>query len=190
MHNYKKLLRLFEDGAVFTAFDTETTGLYPISDRIIEIGAVRFNKDGIQDQFSELMYPQRCVPYMARKVNGITDSMLANKPLFADIYPRFEKFFVDSMFIAHNSKFDISFINSELEKINHQLLKSPQIPAVDTIKLTQKYFPHLRKFNLQYLASVFSIPVYSAHRALDDARVCMEVFLKCIEQAHIDKNND
>ncbi len=190
MQNTKKLLRLYEEGAVFTAFDTETTGLYPLQDRIIEIGAVRFSKDGVQDQFSQLINPEKPMPYTATKVNGITDSMLYGKPLFPQVYPQFAEFIKDSILIAHNTRFDISFINSELEKAQYPVLKSPQVPAFDTVKLAQSYFPHLQKFNLQYLASVLIIPVYSAHRALDDARVCKEIFLKCIEKAYLMKNSE
>lgn len=181
MQDLKKLLRLFEDGAVFTAFDTETTGLYATQDRIIEIGAIRFSKDGIQDQYSQLINPEKPMPYTATKVNGITDSMLYNKPLFSAIYPDFANFLQNSILVAHNTKFDVSFINSELEKAHLPELKAPHVPAYDTVRLAQKSYPHLGKFNLQYLASVLIIPVYSAHRALDDARVCMEIFLKCME---------
>lgn len=181
MQDIKKLLRLFEDGAIFTAFDTETTGLYPAKDRVIEIGAVRFSKDGVQEQYSQLINPEKPMPYMAMKVNGITDSMLCNQPLFPAVYPKFADFLKSSILIAHNTRFDVSFINSELEKANLPELKAPHVPAYDTVRLAQKCYPHLGKFNLQYLASVLIIPVYSAHRALDDARVCMEIFLKCME---------
>lgn len=188
MQNIKKLHRLFEEGAVFTAFDTETTGLYPVNDRVIEIGAVRFSKDGVQDQYSQLINPEMPMPYMAMKVNGITDTMLYKQPLFRDIYPQFKNFIQDSILIAHNTRFDISFINTELEKAQLPELKAPHVPAYDTVRLAQKCYPHLRKFNLQYLASVLIIPVYSAHRALDDARVCMEIFLKCMEVMQKDKS--
>ncbi len=189
MQDIKKLLRLFEDGAVFTAFDTETTGLYPTKDRVIEIGAVRFSKEGLQDQFSQLINPQKTMPYTAMKVNGITDSMLHNQPLFPEVYPQFAEFIKSSILVAHNTRFDISFINAELEKALLPELKAPHVPAYDTVRLAQKCYPHLRKFNLQYLASVLIIPVYSAHRALDDARVCMEIFLKCMEVMQKEKKH-
>ena len=116
MQDIKKLLRLFEDGAIFTAFDTETTGLYPARDRVIEIGAVRFSKDGVQEQFSQLINPEKPMPYMAMKVNGITDSMLCNQPLFPAVYPKFADFLKSSILIAHNTRFDVSLLILNLKK--------------------------------------------------------------------------
>ena len=76
MKTIKQILRLYQGGEIFTAFDTETTGLMNKTDKIIEIGAVKFNKDGIIDKFSTLINPQMPIPFCATKVNGITKHLV------------------------------------------------------------------------------------------------------------------
>ena len=176
MKTIKQILRLYQGGEIFTAFDTETTGLMNKTDKIIEIGAVKFNKDGIIDKFSTLINPQMPIPFCATKVNGITNQMVANQPTFAHICDDFLDFINGTILVAHNANFDIGFVNAELLRLNKSELKKPNIPAVDTLKNSRKIYPELGKYNLQFLANEFCISVESAHRALDDARVCMEVF--------------
>ena len=102
--------------------------------------------------------------------------MVANEPTFAQICDDFLDFINGTILVAHNANFDIGFVNAELLRINKPELKKPNIPAVDTLKNSRKIYPELGKYNLQFLANEFCISVESAHRALDDARVCMEVF--------------
>ena len=89
MKTIKQLLRLYEGGGIFTAIDTETTGLFNKSDRIIEIGAVKFCKDGVIDKFSTLINPQMPIPYASTKVNGITNQMVCDCPTFFEIHHDF-----------------------------------------------------------------------------------------------------
>ncbi len=91
--NHKKvreLLRLYQDGAVFTAFDTETTGLSAHNDRLLEIGAVQFSKDGILATYSQLINPCRAIPYEASQINNITHDMVQDCPTEQDILPDFQ----------------------------------------------------------------------------------------------------
>ena len=174
--------RMYESGAFFTAFDTETTGLNAAYERVIEIGAVKFNKGGISGTFSILIQPQRSVPPGAFKVHGISDRMLKDAPVFAEAAPDFLHFIEGTRLVAHNAGFDIGFINAELTRSGFAALDAPLVPAADTVYLAQKAFPQLEKHNLQFLAQHFSIPPGTAHRALDDALVCREVFLRCIAE--------
>ncbi|MGP1522802.1 MAG: 3'-5' exonuclease [Treponema sp.] len=175
-------VQMFESGAAFTAFDTETTGLYPSSDRVIEIGAVKFDKNGVRDTFNILINPERTMPENSFKVHGINDEMLKNAPLFADAVSGFLDFIEGTRLAAHNAGFDVDFINTELARAGLNPIGEPFIPAADTVYLARKLFPRLEKHNLQFLAQSFSIPPGTAHRALDDALVCREVFLRCIAE--------
>lgn len=176
------LVQMFESGAVFTAFDTETTGLYPSSDRVIEIGAVKFDKNGVRDTFNILINPERSMPENSLQVHGIDDEMLKNAPVFAEAAGGFLRFIEETRLAAHNAGFDVDFINTELARAGFKTLGEPFIPAADTVYLARKLFPQLEKHNLQFLARHFSIPAGQAHRALDDALVCREVFLRCIAE--------
>ena len=179
-HKIREYARLYEEGAIFTAFDTETTGLYCERDRIIEIGAVKFDKTGILGTYEILIYPEISVPASAYKVHGISDLMLSGCPVFAAAAPAFLDFIEGTRLIAHNAPFDTGFVNSELQRAGRPALASPSVPAADTVTLAQKAFPKLKKYNLQFLAGRFGIPSGTAHRAQDDAGVCREVFLYCI----------
>lgn len=181
LYQLKQIYSAFQSGAVFTAFDTETTGLKPAEDRIIEIGAVRFNKDGELGEFSTLVYPGLIIPRYCTEITGITTAMVYGQPEFSEIASGFLSFASGSTLVAHNCNFDINFVNNELKRAGMPLLKAPLIPAVDTVNFSRAAFPDLGCWKLQSLAAHFSIPPGNAHRATDDARVCKEVFLKCLK---------
>lgn len=201
--------------AVFVVFDLETTGLDPKKERIVEIGAVKFDRRGPIGRFSVLIDPQRPMPPEASKVNGITDSMLKGKPDIAKVMPDFLRFIEGAVLVAHNAPFDCSFVDAALadawaksksrraEDVSQgSLLGSsdeepagggaeewvPPFPAlpnkvVDTRIFAKEAFPGRPKYSLQELARQLGIEALDAHRAEDDARVCMELFVRCAEKA-------
>ena len=176
----KKLLDLYNEGSVFCAFDTETTGLNSSLDHVVEIGAVRFNKDGVIDTYNELINPCCVMPYQATIVNNITNEMLKDCPIINQVLPDFMKFIDGTILVAHNVGFDLKFVNKELSRCGLNTMKNY---ATDTLKLSKTIFPSLPSHKLQDLAVSFNIKALQAHRAQDDARVCMEVFLKCLKDA-------
>lgn len=179
----EQLLHSYLGGEVFTAFDTETTGLSSKYEKIIEIGAVKFDKNGIIDTYSVLINPEKVISSNITSITGITNQMVCNCPTFSEITPSFLNFINETKLVAHNAKFDISFVNAELEKTPYNNLRKSQCNAVDTVKVSQKVFPALPCYKLQELAKHFNIKVDAAHRAYDDARVCMELFLFCMKEA-------
>lgn len=197
--------------AVFVVFDLETTGLEPKKEQIVEIGAVKFDRRGPIARFSVLVDPGRPMPAEASKVNGITDAMLAGKPSLDEVLPDFLRFIDGAVLIAHNAPFDCSFVDAALserceasrrEKSGDAAQGSliggeePETPrrwsppfaalpnrVVDTRIFAKEAFPGRWKYSLQELAKYFGIDALEAHRAEDDARVCMELFIKCVERA-------
>ncbi len=172
---------MIQSGAVFCAFDTETTGLNPDMERIIEIGAVKFNKDGILDTYSVLINPQKPLPQISIELCHITDEMLEGKPIFFEAADSFLRFINGTVLLAHNAQFDLRFVNAELARLNRPPLKQL---AIDTLRFARTVFPkpQTTSWKLSSLAEKLNIEVKEAHRAQDDARVCMEVFLKCVEE--------
>jgi DNA polymerase III subunit epsilon len=164
---------------VFVAFDTETTGLDAKAGRVVEIGAVKFTKDCLLGTFEELMDPGMPMPKEASDINGITDAMLAGHDGAELVMPRFLAFAEGSVLVAHNAPFDIGFKNEELGRLD---LSSLVNRAVDTRLLARAAFPGRSGYKLQMLAEDFRLPVESAHRALDDASVCMRLFFLCIQK--------
>jgi len=178
--DYKRLYRLLQGGAVFCAFDTETTGLYSKQDRVIELGAVKFNRDGVLGTFDTLINPQIPLPPVCRQVSHITDEMVRDAPVAAAILPEFLRFANGCILVAHNALFDIRFVDEELKRAN---LIPMNAQAIDTLNFSRWAYPANGHWKLQFLAEQFGIEVKAAHRASDDARVCMEVFFRCIKDS-------
>ncbi|MDR0374312.1 MAG: 3'-5' exonuclease [Treponema sp.] len=210
MSIFAEIAPFFNEGGRFVAFDLETTGLDTKNDRIVEIGAVKFNKDGVISRFSVLINPGVPMPFGASAVNNITDDMLKDKPPLDAVFPDFLRFINNAIVIAHNAPFDCGFINEELKARYKPVVKpedeskglfldagdhaahaahplwTPPFPVlpnriVDTIAFAKEAFPNRYKYNLQDLAASLAIHAKDAHRAEDDARVCMEIFLRCVQ---------
>ncbi len=172
MTSYDWLAAVY-DTAAFIAFDTETTGLDPALGKIVEIGAVKFDRRGIVARYNVLINPEMPMPEEAGKVNGMTDEMLKDKPLIAAVFPDFFDFIGMGVLVAHNAPFDINYVNAELKRVGKPPLTNK---VVDTRIFAKEVFPGLSSYALQDLAVQFGIMALEAHRAEDDARVCMELF--------------
>ena len=166
-------------GTVFTAFDFETTGLYPASDRIIELGAVRFRGDSVLETFESLVDPGIPVPAAAAAVSGIRDADLVGAPGLPEVLPGFLRFIGDSVLVAHNAPFDMGFLRAALD-----LLREGEIGnrVVDTQQLAIRSLPRRKSYGLQNLASELGLSGGRAHRALDDAMLCMRLFGCCVAE--------
>lgn len=178
----RRLRRLYEDGAVFTAFDTETTGITPTNSRIIEIGAVRFTKDGILSKWTSLFYPDQILSPFIISLTHITQEMVDSADPISKHIHDFLRFLDDSIIVAHNAQFDLNFLNAECENCGLPLTKNY---AVDTLQLSRIIYPEARYHKLEYLADYLGIDKGASHRALDDAITCMGLFESCLHSERI-----
>ena len=181
---FSEAAKAYTGGAIFVSFDLETTGLEPRQDKIVEIGAVKFDRKGIIARFATLINPGIPMPPEAGRVNGISDEMLRGKPSIDKALPDFLYFTNGAIIIAHNAPFDCGFINASLAQFHRDgSSEFPSLPnpAADTLVFSREVFPALRSHSLQNLAAELGIPARDAHRAEDDARLCMEIFLRCVE---------
>ena len=174
----RRLRRLYEDGAVFTAFDTETSGITPTNSRIIEIGAVKFTKDGVISKWSKLFDPDQILSPFIINLTHITQEMVdAADPISVHL-PDFLKMIENTVLVAHNAQFDLNFLNAECENCRLPVTKNF---AVDTLLFSRRIFPDAERHKLDYLADFLGIDKGCSHRALDDAITCMELLKRCIE---------
>ena len=122
-------------------WDTETTGFDPIAgDRIVEIGAVELNQHLPTGKvFHQYINPERDMPPGAYEVHGLSIDFLKDFPVFSEIANEFIDFIGDATLIAHNAKFDMKFINSELKNAN--LPEVPLNQSLDTLEIARKKFP-------------------------------------------------
>ena len=170
----------------FVIFDVETTGLSPIDgDRIVEIAAVKVKGIQVVDKFYSLVNPQRSMPSHATQVNNITEEMLLNAPVAAEILPQMIHFIGGACVAGHNVRFDLNFLCYELALIGRRL--NDQTPAVDTLKMARDLLPYLSNHKLSYLARSLGVVVDQTHRAMADVELTVAVFLRLMDMAG-DKN--
>lgn len=158
-------------------FDTETTGLIPGTDRIIEIACVELeNLLPTGRIWRSLINPQRDIPAEVIKIHGITDEMVRDKPIFADVIGEFLAFTNGGRLVAHNAKFDIDMVNAELELIGMPPLANQ---FIDTVSLARKQFPGA-KVTLDNLCRRFGIDISKRvkHEALLDTQLLARVYLE------------
>ena len=168
----------------FVAFDLETTGLTAQNDRIIEIGAVVVKNGKELDRFQTFVDPQRSLDRKIVDLTGITDDMLRDAPKIEEILPKFLEFVGDRVLVAHNSKFDTSFIRAECERQGYAY----HLTDVDTLTLSQQLMPQLGRYKLDIVAKALCLPNFNHHRAADDANICgmiMTKFLPMLEEMGI-----
>ena len=163
-------------------FDTETTGLDPLSgDKLVEIGAVELiNHLPTGVTFHEYINPERDVPEEVVKVHGLTNEFLADKPTFAQIAQKWVDFVGDDgIFVAHNAEFDMKFINHELQMCGYPTYEWDRV--VDTLAIARSEFPRMRN-NLDALCKRFNIDnsARTFHGALLDAQLLSEVYLQLL----------
>ena len=168
--------------ATFTIVDLETTGLNPKTSEIIEIAAIKVEGNVITEKFHTLIKPSLgFIPEHISKLTGITNPLVIDKPRIEDVFPGFLEFTKNSIIIAHNANFDISFLNEVSYQLTGKLIQNP---VICTLVLANRLFPDLKSKSLASLAYYFNIPYYKKHRALADAEVTYELFKKFIDYLH------
>jgi ATP-dependent DNA helicase DinG len=115
------------------SLDIETTGLDPVNDTIIEIGAVKFNGSRVEAEYTQLINPGRPIPPMITQLTGITNEMVRNEPPIKAIIQNFENFVGDCPVLGHNVRFDLSFLRK------HNILEFNDV--LDTYELAAVLLP-------------------------------------------------
>lgn len=164
--------------AHYVVFDLETTGASAGKAGITEIGAVKVVGGEVVDRFSSFINPERTIDPFVVRLTGITDAMVADAPLAADVMPRFEEFVEGSVLVAHNASFDCSFVAAAREAEGMDPLPTP---VLDTLKLARFLVPGLPRYRLASLAAHFGVRQAPNHRALSDAAATAEIFVKLLK---------
>jgi DNA polymerase III subunit epsilon len=168
------------DEVTFIALDTETTGLTPIVDRLVEVAALCFRLDGCElATFQQLIDPRTAIPDEARRIHGITDTMVRGQPPIDVVLPSLLDFLGtdDSILLAHNAPFDLGFLSMALARLK---MTAPPHRLFDTLDLTRRLYPTWPSHALERVATTLKVATGAQHRALADARLVKEVFLKIL----------
>ena len=163
----------------FVIVDLETTGGSPADSRITEVGAVKLRGGERTGVFETLVNPGVPIPRQITHLTGIDDLVVAGAPPIEWVLPSFAEFARGCVFVAHNARFDFTFLNVALERLDYDALPSP---PVCTARLARRVvWPDVPNVRLHTLAQYFRTAVRPSHRALPDAEACSEVFHGLLE---------
>ena len=170
------------EGTTYVVFDTETTGFNAGGkDQMIEIGAVKICDGNIIDRFDELIDPKRPLPPKITELTCITDEMLEGKDDEETVTKRFLEWAGDLPMVAHNAKFDISFITMAMKKYN---LGEFNNTVIDTLELSRALDQGFARHGLSALVKRYNVPWEedAHHRADYDAEGTALVFHKMLQK--------
>ncbi len=147
--------------------DLETTGGSAAYDRITEVGLVRVSNGELIEEWSSLVNPEcRISPYI-EAFTGISNEMVAGAPRFAEIAAVVRQKLNGAVFVAHNARFDYSFLRSEFLKCEIDF----GAQVLCTVKLSRRLFPEHARHNLDAVMERNGLTCGARHRALGDAKV-------------------
>jgi len=177
--------RLNPSEVYFAFLDVETTGLDPVSgDKICEIAVIKTIDGQVADEFVTIVNPGRNISERAISIHGITQVMVNRAPLFRDIAKDLLDFLNDTVIVAHNAKFDLEFLRSELKNLNQSL---PENEVIDTLGIARRYYSFPSN-SLGEIARYIGLPIDEEHRALADVTTTKDIFeyfLKDLERRGI-----
>lgn len=157
--------------------DLETTGASATKDRITEIGIVLVDEHGVRE-WSQLVHPQMRIPLFIEQMTGISNDMVAKAPRFDDIAEQVEQLLQGRLFIAHNARFDYSFLKNEFKRLGRNFQPS----VLCTVKLSRVLFPQYHRHNLDSLIERHQLTVTDRHRALADAQAIHQFWQRLSDQ--------
>jgi len=167
----------------YAVVDVETTGMRPRrDDRITEIAVVHV--DGLRRSvvFSSLVNPGRPIPWRIQTLTNITDVMVAEAPLFADVADQVLAALTGRVFVAHHARFDWAFVSAELERARDLPVR---LPRLCTVRLSRRLVPELERRNLDAVTRYFGVEISpeARHRAAGDADATAAVLQRLIGRA-------
>lgn len=159
----------------YAVFDTETTGLLPHKDEIVQIGAVRVLNGRIVpgEIINQLVNPGMKIPPASTKVHKVTDMMVAGAPDIHIASHKLHTFASASVIVAHNAPFDMAFLRRHGKTNgldwNH--------PVIDTVLLSAVLFGASETHTLDALCDRLNVTILPEmrHTALGDAHATAQV---------------
>ncbi|MDD3224980.1 MAG: DNA polymerase III subunit alpha [Clostridium sp.] len=162
----------------YCVLDLETTGLSAVTEKITEIGIMKYKDGKVIDSFSQFVNPEKSIPSRVVEITNITDDMVRNAETIDQVFPKMLEFIKDSVLVAHNAEFDVGFLKYNAKVLNYDF----DFTYVDTLSLAQELFPQYKSYKLGRVAKKLGIKVEVAHRALDDVDTTVKVFKVMLEE--------
>lgn len=166
-------LKSLEKTKAYVIIDLETTGLDPINDRIIEIGAIRIGKES--KEYSTLIRQEMNIPEKIRDLTGISDDDIKNGKDEQIAINELIDFIGEDTLVGYNINFDIKFINEALKRQEKPKIKNMTYDVMKYVK-NDKLF--LKNYKQETVAKEYGINEKVPHRALGDARITQKLIRK------------
>ncbi len=166
----------------FIVFDTETTGLSALSNRIIEIGAVLTRGGQVIESFETFVDPETSIPKEITELTGISQDMVEGAPKEEEAIKRFIEFAGNRPLVAHNAPFDINFVSAAAKR--HDIPFDPKY--IDTVPLSRYLNPELKRHKLDIVANHYGLGDFEHHRASADAEMLAYIFFKMCDRLRDD----
>lgn len=163
----------------FVAFDTETSGAYPVGNDVVEFGAIKWCGQVEVDRQQFLFKPREAMSEFIIGIHGITNEMVADAPTISEKIHDIHNFLKGCVVMAHHAPFDLGFMALEFEKAK---LPLPPEPALCTSLLSRRLIHETENHKLQTLIKYFKFDGGAAHRAFDDAKSCLLVGHECFRR--------
>jgi DNA polymerase III subunit epsilon len=163
---------------VYAIIDIETTGGSARLEKITEIAVYQHDGERITDKLVTLINPERNIPYFITNLTGITNEMVENAPRFYEIARQLIEFTEGRIIVAHNARFDYSFIRQEFKSLGYNFKRS----VLDTVALSRKLFPGHRSYGLGNICRELEITINDRHRASGDALATVKLFEMCLQK--------
>jgi DNA polymerase-3 subunit epsilon len=162
----------------YAIIDIETTGGSARLEKITEIAIYLHDGKKITGEFASLVNPERNIPYFITSLTGISNEMVENAPRFYEIARQIIELTEDRIFVAHNARFDYSFIRQEFKLLGYTFKRQ----LLDTVALSRKLLPGHRSYSLGNLCKDLTIPLEGRHRAAGDALATVRLFELLLEK--------
>jgi DNA polymerase-3 subunit epsilon len=157
---------------MYAIIDIETTGGSPRLEKITEIAIYQHNGTQITGEYVSLVNPERNIPYYITNLTGITNEMVENAPRFYEIAKKLVEMTEGRTFVAHNARFDYSFIREEFKSLGFNYRRS----LLDTVTLSRKLLPGHKSYSLGNICNDLQISINGRHRAYGDAFATVKLF--------------
>ncbi|CAN1530434.1 DNA polymerase III epsilon subunit, exonuclease domain [Methylophilaceae bacterium] len=161
----------------YVLLDLETTGATPLRDRITEIALIRYSKGIEIDRWQTLVNPQTNIPDFIQSLTGISNDMVKDAPVFADVADALIAYLEDAVLCAHNVRFDHGFLKAEFKRLGIPFKQA----VLCTVKLSRQLYPQYKSHGLSALIERHGLNCSQRHRAMGDVEV-MAQFIALAEK--------
>lgn len=163
----------------YAIIDIETTGGRAARDKITEIAIVVHNGTEVLDTFETLLNPEINIPYGITELTGIDNEMVSTAPRFFEIAKKVVELTEGAIFVAHNVRFDYSFIQEEFRRLGYTYTRR----QLCTVRLARKVFPGYKSYSLGNLITAMGLSAGERHRAMGDTIATVDLFERILSQS-------